>query len=147
MFNLQLLNSQQHLLYLVRFTWYALAGTLYLVRFSLSLMILYVDPWISLPWRLVNMVTSVFLPCLTEIINTDFAQVRKSNIRWIYFHPCKDVFNLGHGLYSINIDIYVKQFFASPTAAHFHRKLVKSTDKPQRRLVFAVKGLREASHS
>jgi len=99
MFNLQLLNSQQHLLYLV--------------RFSLSLMILYVDPWISLPWRLVNMVTSVFMSCLTEIINTDFAQVRKSNIRWIYFHPYKDIFGLGHGLYSINIDIYVKQFLSA----------------------------------
>jgi hypothetical protein len=98
MFNLQLLNSQQHLLYLV--------------RLSLSLMILYVDPWISLAWRLVNMVTSVFLSCLTERINTDVAQVRKSNIRWIDFHPYKDIFDLGHGLHGINIDIYVKPFFA-----------------------------------
>jgi predicted lipid-binding transport protein (Tim44 family) len=98
MFNLQLLNSQQHLFYLV--------------RFSLSLMILYVDPRISLPRRLVNMVTSVFLSWLTEIINTDFAQVRKPDIRWIDFHPYEDIFDLGHGLYSINIDIYVKPYFA-----------------------------------
>jgi hypothetical protein len=96
MFNLQLLNSQQYLLYLV--------------RFSLSLVILYVDPRISLPRCLVNMVTSVLLSCLTEIINTDLAQVGKLNIRWISFHLYQSIFHFGHGLYSINIDIYVKQF-------------------------------------
>jgi len=52
MFNLQLLNSQQYLLYLV--------------CFGLSFMILYVDPRVSLPWRLVNMMTSGLLSRQTK---------------------------------------------------------------------------------
>jgi len=28
----------------------------------------------------------------------------------LFFICIKDIFDLGHGLYSINIDIYVKQF-------------------------------------
>ncbi len=56
------------------------------------------------------MVTSFLLSCLTEIIDTDLAQVSKPNIRWIVFHLCKNIFDFGHVLYSINIDIYVKAF-------------------------------------
>jgi len=56
------------------------------------------------------MVTSFLLSCLTEIIDTDLAQVRKPNIRWIVFHLCKNIFDFCHVLYSINIDIYVKVF-------------------------------------
>ena len=58
----------------------------------------------------VNMVTSFLLSCLTEIIDTDLAQVSKPNIRWIIFHLCKNIFDFSHVLYSINIDIYVKVF-------------------------------------
>ena len=58
------------------------------------------------------MVTSLLLPCLTEIKDTDLAHVRKPNIRWIVFHPCKNIFDIGHVLYSINIDIYVKNISA-----------------------------------
>jgi len=97
MFNLQLLNSQQHLLYLV---W-----------FGFSFMILNIDSWISLPWCLVHMVTSVFISRYTEIMTADLAQISKSNIRGIVFHLHKNIFESGHVFYSINIDIYVKPFF------------------------------------
>ena len=66
MFNLQLFNSQKYLFYLI--------------RLSLPFIILNVNPRISLPWSFVNMVTSFLLSCLTEIIDTDLAQVRKPNI-------------------------------------------------------------------
>ncbi len=56
------------------------------------------------------MVTSFLLPCLTEIMDTDLAQISKPNIGGIVFHLGKSIFDFGHVLYSINIDIYVKVF-------------------------------------
>lgn len=97
MLNLQLLNSQQHLLYLV--------------CFGFSFMILNIDSRISLPWCLVHMVTSVFMSRYTKIMTTDLAQISKSNICGIVFHLHKNIFDSGHVSYSINIDIYVKPFF------------------------------------
>jgi hypothetical protein len=96
MFNLQLLNSQQHLLYLV--------------CFGFSFMILNIDSRISLPWCLLHMVTSVFMSCYTKIMIADLAEISKSNIRGIVFHLHKNIFDSGHVLYSINIDIYVNPF-------------------------------------
>jgi len=101
MFNLQLLNSQQHLFYLI--------------RFGFTLMILYVDPRISFPGHLVNMVTSIPLSRLTKIMKADLGQIRKTNIVWTVSHLYKDVFDLGHDLYSINIDIYVMYSFVNLT--------------------------------
>jgi len=56
------------------------------------------------------MVTSFLLSCMTKITDRDIAQVRKPNIRWVVFHLCNNIFDFGHVLYSINIDIYVKVF-------------------------------------
>lgn len=47
----------------------------------------------------------------TKIMTADLAQISKSNIRGIVFHPHKNIFDSGHVFYSINIDIYVKPFF------------------------------------
>ena len=56
------------------------------VRLSLSVMILYVDPRISLPRSFVNRETSILLSCLAKIINTALAQTDESNIRRISVH-------------------------------------------------------------
>ena len=80
-------------------------------------MILYVDPRVSLPRCLVNVMTSVLLPCQPEEMNTDLAQVCKSDIGWILLHLYQNIFDLGHGPYSINIDIDVKQLLATISEA------------------------------
>jgi hypothetical protein len=97
MFNLQLLNSQQHLFYLV--------------CFGFSFMVLNIDPRISFPRCLVSLVTSFLLSRFTEIIIADLAQVSEPNICGIVLHLCKNVFDSGHVLYSINIDTDIKPFF------------------------------------
>jgi hypothetical protein len=97
MLNLQLLNGQQRLLYLV--------------CFGFCFMILNVDSLISFPWCLVNMVTSVLVSLHTKIMTANLDQISKSNIHGIIFHLHKNIYDSGHDIFSINIDIYVKPLF------------------------------------
>ncbi len=70
-----------------------------------------IDPRVSFPRGLVNMMASALLASVTEIMDADLAQIGESNINRVLLHLKKDVVNACHAKYSVIIDIHVKVNF------------------------------------
>jgi hypothetical protein len=80
--SLQAFNGPQHLLYMI--------------EFGHSIVILDIDPWISLPRRLIDAVTAAVLVSLAKEEVTDLAEVAETDPFRVSSHLRKKFFNLSH---------------------------------------------------
>jgi hypothetical protein len=79
---LQAFNGFQHLLYLI--------------GFGHPLVILDIDPWISLPRRLIDAMAAASLSGLAKEEITDLAEVAETDRFRVSSHLSKDLFDLSH---------------------------------------------------